>query len=162
MAPNETTPTDSADEGTTSTGAESSTMPDAAELAPEDAAVPTGPAPRKRATRRTTKKAAVAAEADASVAAPTSDSVETDEETVAPVRKRATRKAAAPRKRAPKKAAVDTSDALESVVVTEASAGADRAATVAAVPEAEPDEAAEVRPVVPSFSVLFQAPDAEA
>ena len=50
MAPNETTPTDSADEGSTSAGAESQTMPYAAELAPDDASGPTGPAPRKRAT----------------------------------------------------------------------------------------------------------------
>ena len=51
MAPNETTPTESADEGITSRVAESGTMPYAAELAPDDAAAPTGPAPRKRATR---------------------------------------------------------------------------------------------------------------
>ncbi|HEX5967342.1 MAG TPA: Rne/Rng family ribonuclease, partial [Intrasporangium sp.] len=189
MAPNETTPTDSADEGTTSAGAESQTMPYAAELAPPDGADPTGPAPRKRANRRTTKKAAVAADAAVSAEGPTHDSVDTDDETVPPVRKRATRKAAAPRKRATKKAAVDTSDALESVVLTEVSAGEDSTPTMAAAPRSEPeagleddleaveqsdgdsmdepgaepsDAAAEVRPVVPSFSVLFQPPDTEA
>ena len=77
MAPNETTPTDSADEGSTSAGAESQTMPYAAELAPDDASGPTGPAPRKRASRRTTKKAAVAAHADVSGEAPPTRSTQT-------------------------------------------------------------------------------------
>ena len=76
MAPNETTPTESADEGTTLRGAESQPKPYAAELAPDDAADPTGRAPRKRATRRTTKKAAVAIDADVSAEAPTRDSVD--------------------------------------------------------------------------------------
>ena len=88
-----------------------------------------------------------------------------------------------------KKAAVDTSDALESVVLTDSRAGADSTPTMAAVPKSEPEAGleddleaveesvgdstgepgvepsesdAEVRPMVPSFSVLFQAPDTEA
>ena len=110
MAPNDTTPTDSADEGTTAAGAESTPMPYAAEPVPDDAPDPTGPAPRKRATRRTTKTAAVAAAADVSTVdseAPTSDSVDTDDETVPRVRKRATRKAATPRKRVTKRLRCD-------------------------------------------------------
>ncbi|WP_353510938.1 Rne/Rng family ribonuclease [Intrasporangium sp.] len=186
MAPNETTPTESADEAT----------PYAAELAPDAAAHPTGPAPRKRATRRSTKKAGPVVDAQVSSEVPTSDSADpakaadAEDETVAPVRKRAPRKAAAPRKRATKKAAVEpsvevvtgdeaatrddaatrdevvTSEALESVARTEASAGDEATATIVA--ETSEDEATEdgvteaERPVVPSFSVLFQAPDTEA
>ncbi|HEY9494627.1 MAG TPA: ribonuclease E/G, partial [Intrasporangium sp.] len=166
MAPNETTPTESADEGITSRVAESGTMPYAAPLAPDDAAAPTGPAPRKRATRRTTKKAALAVDADVSPEVPSPDAADVDEETVPPVRKRATRKAAAPRKRVTKKAVVETSDdletrdALESVAVTEASVGDDATATMAV--ETSEDAPESARPVVPSFSVLFQAPDTEA
>ena len=178
MAPNETTPTESADEGTTARGTDTHTKPYAAELAPDDGADPTRRAPRKRATRRTTKKAAPAVDADASAEVPTSDSADpadVDDETVPPVRKRATRKAATPRKRATKKAAVEpsaeletsaeieTSDALESVALTEAGAGDDATATIAAeTTETTGDDAESAGPVVPSFSVLFQAPDTEA
>ena len=147
MAPNETTPTESADEGTTARGTDTHTKPYAAELAPDDGADPTRRAPRKRATRRTTKKAAPAVDADVSAEVPTpgsADPADLDDETVPPVRKRATRKAATPRQRATKKAAVEpsaeletsaeieTSDALESVALTEAGAGDDATATIAA------------------------------
>jgi len=131
MAPNDTTPP---------TGEGETTTPYAAELAPGAPDAGAGPAPRKRATRRTAKAAAPEMTAEAAPAGAGSAGDGTGEAETAP-RKRATRKSAAtkaptrkttagqttrkaaePRKRASRKAAAAATTA-ESEITTQIAAG---------------------------------------